>query len=169
MANFLNGWRHPVFKIYNNNILLDTIDLPITGAEGLIETIQDRKIEHELLNFSIYQKVYGFTIVWQLPYTEYANKATMKKIQNLLRYHKSGYDIVLTPRADIPRRHFPVVYTGDELAHGIKKGGANSVGNRLVNIEFTTKYLLDDPNWIDPDEIQYTGFTFHNRLTVLQT
>ncbi|MBE2228249.1 MAG: hypothetical protein IAE93_12925 [Ignavibacteria bacterium] len=169
MANFLNGWKNPVFKVYDSNhFLLDTISLPITGSEGFTETIQDRKIEHELLNYTLYQKVYGFTILFRLPYTEYANKETMKKIQQLIRYHKSGYKLVLTPRADVPRRSFIVVYTGDELDQGIKKGGSSAVGNRLVNLEFTTKDLIDDPNWIDPDEIQYTGFQIHSRLTVLQ-
>jgi len=166
MANFINGWQYPIFHIYDNNILLDTIHLPITGAEGLVESVQDRKIEHELLNYSIYNKVYGFTLVWNLPYSEYTNKETMLKIQQILRYHKSGYTIELTPRADLARRHFTVVYSGDEIQVGIKRGGSNSVGNRLVNISFTTKYLLDDTTWIDPDAIQYVGF---RKLNVLET
>lgn len=169
MANFINGWRHPIFRIYNNNILLDTIELPIVGASGLVETIQERRIVHELTNFTLLNKIFGYTIRWSLPYSEYANKATMLKIQQILRYHKAGYKIILTPRADLTRRFFEVLYTGEEIEMGIKKGGSNAVGNQLVNIEFTTKYLIDDINWIDPDTIQYIGFRQNNRLAILQT
>lgn len=169
MTNFVNGWRHPIFRIYNNSILIDTIELPITGVEGLVETIRERRIQHELTDFTLLHKVFGFTISWNLPYSEYANKVTMLNIQQILRYHKAGYKIILIPRADLPRRNFEVLYTGEEIEMGIKKGGSAAVGNRLVNIQFTTKYLLDDFNWIDPDTIQYIGFRQNNRLTVLQT
>lgn len=169
MANFINGWRHPVFKIFNNNILLDTIELPIVGISGLVETIQERRIVHELTNFTLLNKIFGYTLRWNLPYTEYANKTTILKIQQILRYHKAGYKIILYPRADLTRRFFEVLYTGDEMEMGIKKGGSNAIGNNLVNIEFTTKYLIDDINWIDPDTIQYIGFRQNNRLSILQT
>jgi len=169
MSRFINGYRNPVFKIFHGSTLLDTISLPITGVGGLVETIQERRIVHELTNFTLLNKVFGYTLHWNLPYSEYANKETMLLIQQLLRYHKAGYQIILIPRADLSRRFFEVLYTGDSLEMGIKKGGANAVGNNLVTIEFTTKYLTDDINWIDPDTIQYIGFNTHNRLAILQT
>jgi len=169
MTNFLNGYKNPIFKIYDDNIIIETIALPIVNASGLIENVQTLNITHEFNSRKFVQKILGFRISWSLPYDEYARVDTMMKIQQILRHCKTGRKIVLTPRADLPTRNFEVIYTGEELQMGIKRGGANAVGNRLTVIEFTTKNMVDDIGWINPNDIIYTGFLFHNRINVLET
>lgn len=150
---FVNGWKNPVFKLYNlnNDGSVITIELPITGSEGLLESTQELKLSQEFTDYSFLDQVYGYRITWTLPYSEYAHKDTMLKIQNIMRYRKLGYRIILIPRADVPQRRFEVIYTGDSLEYGIKKGGANAVGNRGVSIHWTTKNLVPDINWVDTD------------------
>lgn len=169
--NFINGWSYPIFKIYHptKHYLVETISFPITNSDGLIETVEELKVKHLFLNYSYKEKIDGYRISWCLPYNEYVKKETMFKIQKILRYRKSNYRINLTPRADMLKRHFDVIYTGDTLDFGIKKGGTNAVGNRLVQISFTTKNIVDDPNWRDPDEVTYSGWFLHNRFSVLKT
>jgi len=168
--NFINGWQKPVFTIYQliggRIIKIDTIELPIVNSDGLIETAIDLKTSHELLNYTLEQDVHGWRIKWTLPYNEYANVDTMMKIQQILRYHKAGYMIWLTPRKDNPTRRFEVIFTGGEVSYGIKRGGAGSVGNNGVELEFTTKYLIEDLAWIDPNAIIYACWYNHNPLNV---
>lgn len=171
MPNYINGWKWPVFKIFEQppiNTLIDTINLPIVNASGLIENVQVLNITHEFNSRTLVQRILGYRITWTLPFDEYAKAQTMQDIQQIIRYCKAGYKIVLTPRADLPTRNFEVLYTGESFDMGIKKGGAGSVGNRLVVIEFTTKYLLDDIGWVDPNDKQYTGFKSHNPLNVIE-
>ena len=169
--SFINGWRNPVFKIYEqpSNILLNTISLPIVNASGLIENVQTLNVTHEFNSRKLIQKILGYRITWTLPYDEFANADTMILIQEIIRYCKSGHKVVLTPRSDLPGRSFEVLYTGEELEMGIKRGGSTSVGNRLTVITFTTKYMLDDIGWINPAHITYTGYYIHNKHNVLQT
>lgn len=170
--NFINGWKWPIFKVYdplNNYQLLTTISLPIVNASGLIEKVQTLSITHEFNSRKLVQRILGFRIIWTLPYDEYANADTMLMIQEILRHCKSGRKIVLTPRADLLTRSFEVIYTGEELEMGIKRGGAGAAGNRLTIIEFTTKNIVDDIGWINTSDIIYTGFSYHNRINVLET
>lgn len=168
--NFINGWKWPVFKIYdsaNNNVLLASITLPIVNASGLIERVQTLNITHEFNSRKLVQRILGYRITWTLPYDEYAKGDTMMKIQEILRHCKTGRTIFLTPRADLPTRSFEVIYTGEELDMGIKRGGVNAVGNKLTVIEFTTKNMIDDIGWVNPNDIIYTGFAKHNPISVL--
>lgn len=166
MADFINGWQNPVFKIYDENVLVEIINLPITGASGLVESTQELKTSHRLLNYSTVEDIYGYWITWTLPYSEYANKDTMLKIQKIMKYRKSGFRIYLIPRSDDATRGFWVVYTGDSLDFGIKRGGASAIGNRLVTIEFRTKDLIENLNWTDPNAKRYGCWYQHNRLAV---
>lgn len=168
MLNFINGWRNPRFKIYTEaGVLVDTIELPIVNSDGLVESLEDLKVSHELLNYSIVTDVRGYRITWTLPYTEYANVGTMMKIQQLLRYHKANYKVILIPRIDNPSRKFEVTFSGDTIEMGIKKGGVGAVGNRLIELKYTTKYLIEDPKWIDPNAVIYATWYNHNRFNVV--
>lgn len=172
-TNFINGWQYPSFKIYHviggdtfTVGFIKKIDLPLVNEEGLIESVQELKNVHELLNYSLEDKIYGYRITWTLPYSNYANKNTMLSIQEILQYLKAGYRVVLTPRSDLPMRNFIVKYSGDKLDVGNKKGGSKAVGNRLATISFTTKDLVDDLGWIDPDKIPHAVWYNHNYFCV---
>jgi len=170
MSYYINGCKHPVFKIYHptSHNLIDTIELPIVNSEGLIESIEEKKIVHELLTYESLEYIQGYKITWLLPYSEYANKSTMLKVQSLFRYRKGGYKLILIPRADLPRRHFEVIFSGDSIEYGIKKGGNKSIGNRLLSIQWTTKNILSDFDWIDPDTIQFFAFFNHNPFNIIE-
>ncbi len=164
------GWRNPVFKIYDSvNNVIEEIELPIVNKSGLLENISEMKVKHELNDFTLLQKTFGYRLKWTLPYDEYLNITTMLNIQEILRYQKIGYKIILTPRKDVKLRRFEVHYTGDSLEYGIHGKGSLSIGMKNVKIEFTTKYLIEDLGLVDPNTIMYAGFYLHNRMAVLAT
>lgn len=167
MINFINGWKAPKFRIKDGNVLIDTIVLPI--SEGMIETIEELKIEHTLLNYDIEKEVHGFRLSWKIPYTVWANKNVMLEVQQLMRYSKAGYRIILTPRLDLPTRSFEVLLNNDMIEYGIKKGGENAIGNSGIELTFTTKSIIDDTEFVDPDAVQYTGWFLYSRMGVIAT
>lgn len=168
MLNFLNGWKNPIIKVLTSrNIVLETIELPFAGKEGLKESIEELNVTHELNNFTTLKKVFGYRITWKLPYKEYANVSTMMKIKKILDYQRAGYKLVLIPRKDLPLRKFEILYTGKSLEYGIHGHGINAIGNKDVELEFQTKYLVEDLKFFDPNEIIYSGFYLYNRLGVL--
>lgn len=164
MFNFINGHKAPKFRIKDGVNLIDTLILPIT--EGLIESTEELKTEHELLNYEIVKNVHGFRLSWALPYKNYANKETMLKIQQILRYSKAGYQIYLMPRLDCPWRNYQVILNSG-IEYGIHGHGALAVGNKGVEMSFVTKDLIDDTGWIDPSAIIYSGFFTLPRFGVL--
>lgn len=167
MLNFVNGFQNSVIRIIDNaNALIDVIELPYAGREGLKESIEELAVTHDLNNFTILKKVFGYRINWELPYKEYSNINTMMSIKKILDYQKAGYRLILIPRKDLPIRKFEVFYSGKSLDYGINGGGIFAKGNKHVELQFTTKYLINDLIFYDPNAIRYTGWYNHNRLAV---
>jgi hypothetical protein len=130
------------------------IDLPLTGEEGMIENLEELIIQHEYTNYEIRKKIYGYRLKWDLSYDNYSHKSTMFKLYEMLKLTKNGlYRMFLTPRIDTTQRNFEVFYSGEELSFGVKGGGRNAIGQRLVNLSFTTKHLVEDWQLVDPDSI----------------
>ena len=59
--NTINGYKEPRFNIYNTDGgLVSTIDLPLTGDKGLVESYEVKKIRHELVDYSTLQRINGY-------------------------------------------------------------------------------------------------------------
>ena len=166
--NYINGYDYPYFKIYFNNILIDTINLHRTGESGLVVKPDFYFIEHELIDHTNLQTREGFHLTFNLSYDTYSSKENTIKIFQLLNYFLANvYKIEITPRSDITTIKYEVILNMDSMEYGILQGGAKAQGHRLINLNFKTKYLQSQFSWIDPDLIQYIGTYLPQTVGVL--
>lgn len=156
--NYINGYDYPTFKIYLNDILIDTINLHRTDESGLVVKPEFYFINHELIDHTNLQTREGFHLNFSLSYNTYSSKENTIKIFRLLNYFLNNiYKIEITPRSDITTIKYEVILNMDSMEIGILTGGAKAQGHQLINLDFKTKYLQNQFNWIDPDQIQYIG------------
>lgn len=168
---YINGSDKPRFVIRNPNTndIVETITLPITNESGMEEETEEDKITHEFLYQSrIEDYVRGYRIRWRLPYDQYADLTTSKAVQTIMRYRRDRYKIFFTPRIDVPLRNFEVNFRG-AINQGVNRGGQYGEGNRLMVLNFETKYAVFDMNWMDPNEVIYTGWFQGPRFSVSLT
>lgn len=157
----INGYRNPVFHIYTAAGAWETaISLPLTNTGGLVEGYEIKKIEHELLNYSVESEIKGFKIFFTLNYDEHISGEALMSIKSLLEYARAGYKLYLIPRAEIYWRSFEVYVSMNNFEVGIRRGGAKAKYNRMVLLEFATKHLQTSLNWVETGSIQYGAFYF---------
>ena len=149
----INGYQNPRFTILNNGTLTAVIDLPLTNSEGLVEKYDIRKLEHELLNYSIASRIEGFKITWTLNYDEYVTGESLMLIRQVFEYAKQGYKLFLTPRIEHPWRAFEVYVSMDNFELGIRRGGIAAKAHRQVVLEFATVNIEPDLKWYDANHI----------------
>lgn len=147
----INGYKHPYIRIINNGRLEGEYDLALTNSEGLIEKYEIKKLEHELLNYSVASRIEGFKISWTLNYDEYISGESLLQIKEILEFAKFGYKIFLTPRKDHPWRAFEVYVSMDDFELGLRRGGASAKAHRLVVLGFTTVNLEPNLKWYSND------------------
>jgi hypothetical protein len=157
MSN-INGYKEPKFKIYDaSGALISTIELPLTGAKGLVESYEVKKIRHELVDYSTIQKLKGYIIHFTLYYDSFIEADTLLKIKQILDYSVNGYNIELIPRKDYAWRKFDVYLSSDSFDLGLLGGYSNSKGHRLPVLVFTTKYLQTEMPWSQEGGDTYAG------------
>jgi len=139
MSNVLNGYRYPVVKVFNGTTLVDMIDLPQPDIDGLMETIEMQKIEHELFDYSAVQENKGFYIVFEISYKQYINKTNLQNIIKIVNYALQNYSFKLYPRADCMARVFDVNLTNAEFLIGLLRGG--NAGHKGLELVFKTNTL----------------------------
>jgi hypothetical protein len=148
LSNVINGWENPIFNIYNpSGVLIETIELPLTNRQGLVESYEIIKKQTDVINFAIKQKILGYRISFSLYYDEYVSGNALLDIKKIINHAKLGNKLVLIPRADKPSRTFEVVVNMDNFDIGLLKGGAKAIGHRLPVLQFTTKYLQAELGW----------------------
>lgn len=135
----INGIGYPIFKIYNNTTLIDTVELPLTGVNGLIEIAEEKAIQHNLITYKVIKSIQGWILHFKLSYVEFTNELTTQKIIKLLNYEKNNYTIQLTPRSDNLGRYFNVTGENSAVNIGVLKGGN---GNRLLELNYRTTELV---------------------------
>lgn len=154
MKQYVNGSSFPIFYIKDdNNNVIETIELPLCNADGLIERFETMFIEHELQNYSTVKKFLGHHIYFNLSYSEFHNLDTTLKIGKLMNYILENYRLVIQPRADIPSRSFSCIYSGNRFELGLLKGGIRAGGNRGINLEFRTKNIQSQIQFVNPNDI----------------
>lgn len=156
MSDYINGSSYPIFKIYNSSdVLVDTIALNLCDEKGLTETYEFIKITHDLLNYSIVQKVKGFHLNFELSYESWSKKEHSMKIARLFDYiiNTNDYKFILTPRVDVLNRYFEVINVNDSLTINIMRNGLNAIGNKGINLQFKTKWLGTNLQWVDPTDL----------------
>ena len=167
MSNFVNGYSYPIFRIYSSaGVLLDTIELPLTGKDGLREKFNELSIRHEFLNYSRRKSFQGLHIDFTLNYSEFTNKTTSAKIFHLLNYETQGKTIHLQPRADVGARNFEVIGFNDSIELGILKGGQYASGNHGITLNYSTAVKQDYYQVTDPDNV---AISIDNLTTISAT
>lgn len=157
MRQYVNGYSYPQFKIYSGNTLIETIDLNLTDTSGLVEEYEFYYINHQLIDYTNYKNIQGFHINFNLSYESYSKKSNTLNIKKLLDYFISNdYTIILTPRYDFQLNAWEVVLLNDILEIGLLRNGINAVGNRLINLQFKTKYIQTKIPWYDLDDLSVT-------------
>ncbi len=151
----INGYQNPRITILNGGSTAAVIDLALTNSEGLVEKYDIKKLEHELLNYTVASRIEGFKITWTLNYDEYATGEQMMLIKQILEYSKLGYRLFLTPRKDHPWRGFEVYVSMDNFELGLRRGGAAAKAHRLVVLEFSTVKLEPDLKWFSSDFVPH--------------
>lgn len=154
-SKYINGYSTPRFLIYDkiNLSWIDTIDLNLCDSEGLIEDNKPIGINFDLIDYSTIPEWFGFHTYFKLSYSENSTKENSLKIKKLMNYFFSNDCIIkLIPRIDDIKRIKEIIFTGENITIGIKKGGSKARGNRLIVLNFRTKDLETKLDWTDPDE-----------------
>lgn len=160
----INGNGIPKFAIYNGITFKETIELPLTNKKGLIETPEEKTASYETIDFETITESYGWKIYFKLHYDEYTSDDTTAKIIKLLNYEKNGHRIILTPRNDIQTRYFEVKGLNRSINVGVLKSG-----NRLIELNYVTRYLIPNLDAINPLDIRYIGQSLPQCCGILQT
>lgn len=147
------------FRIYSNNNLIQEVILELTNAEGLIETAIPINITHTLIDYTILKKDIGWRLKWTLHYNEWITIDNLLKIQEILRYAKQGFNVNFTPRIDLPQRNFEVIFNSDNIDVGVINQRGKYFLNKGVILEFITKQIINDLNYIDIDNIPFGIFS----------
>lgn len=144
MGNYVNGYLYPRFLfIKSDGTVRETIDLPMTNGNGLVETLEERYVQHELLNHNRVKKLKGRHITFTLNYDQWANRDLLKKIDMLL-YYEQIYPtdtIILYPRRDNMNRYFEVIGQNDTIETSLMRGGKNAMGHKGLVLKYSTVWL----------------------------
>lgn len=158
MSNYVNGAGYPVFRILRGVNVIDTINLPLTNKQGLIEEYEEQAIGYQGLDYEESKDIKGYKINFRLYYNEWTSKQTTLDIFKLLYYEKQKWDdsgtlkkhtIILQPRNDIGGRFYEVIGQNGKVNLGLIKQG----GNRLLELNYRTKKLISDITPVDPDNV----------------
>lgn len=159
--SIINGHSFPVVKLFDPERPgepLFTISLPLTNSEGLVESYQIRKITHELISpgltnpaITTQQVILGYMISFTLHYNRFIRGEDLYNgIKKIFDAAKSGWKIVLVPRADAGWREFEVILANETLELGLNKGGKKAAFHRLPILIFKTRELEPDLKWFPP-------------------
>lgn len=158
MSNYVNGVGYPIFRILRGVNVIDTINLPLTNKQGLIEEYEEQAIGYEGLDYEESKDIKGYKINFKLYYNDWTKKQTTLDIFKLLYYEKQKWNdagtlkkhtIILQPRSDIGGRFYEVIGQNGKVNLGLVK----SMGNRLIELNYRTKKLISDITPVDPDNV----------------
>lgn len=171
---YINGISNPVFEItdvYGNRVW--STELPLTNSKGLIESYDEKYIEHEFLNYRREKKILGYNVNFTLNFDEYTSAETTLKIFKLLDWEfqisyeptYKDYKIWLMPRRDVPSRKFHVIGMNKSMEFGVLRGGTKTIGHKGLVLNYTTKWLS---NWMytNPITVPMLILDYQNHLII---
>lgn len=150
MGNTLNGVGAPRFRILdifgNREVSYDLIDC---NSEGEPETIKSEgMITRTRLNGRITRKrriARGVNrLKWTLKYGDLIPGDELKKLETIINASNNPerYRVFLMPYNDVDRE-FEVFFSSEEFSMDTAKGGDESQGMKVSDLEFTTMDLYD--------------------------
>lgn len=144
MKHYINGFDRPMFiimKLINGTFtpVYHTIKFPY---DGLTEYLDEKYVEHELIDGSNEQTFLWAHYEWDLMFQKRFVADNAVIIRDILNSQQLGYPIILFPHSDNYRRAFVVVTKKEKIGFGMHFGGIHSGGNKDFKISFKTKYPL---------------------------
>ncbi len=150
---YLNGWQAPSFTIDKIGIN-KVIDLMLR-YESFNEYVEEKYIEHELLDGTIVEKFLYANYYWELNYSALAESSELLKIKAIMNYLQQGKTVDLKPHKEIDRT-FAVTTVKDKLSLGRHYGGVTAPGEKDFSISFKTVRPLTSAgasiNWAEIGE-----------------
>ena len=181
MLQYVMGYGKPLFRVYNNGTLVDTITFPLTmQPNGLTETWKEESLTDIVIPLKIDLNNYSSTILkqslgWRGTFTfDYVAHMNNNSIINCLKkiqdYESNGFTLMLYPREDNRRRKFKVIQTpGWEINFNIKGGGANAKGMRNIQLQYVCTDLVKYIDISDPNAIQYNALRTNPRFCLVNS
>lgn len=181
MIKYVNGYGKPIFVIRDpvTKAIIEVITFPQTlMPDGLMETHREdstyvilTKINSTAGNVSKrkVKTINGWESSFYFDYNAYADNDTIiNKVKKVQDYETDGKIIDLVPRADNPSRRFQVMQVpGSEIVVQILGGGARSIGNRSLNLNYITVNLSKYLPISDPNNIQYAVMHDSPRIVII--
>jgi hypothetical protein len=150
---YLNGWQAPEFYISGFGPS-QTITLKLR-YQAMIESVEEKYIEHELLDGTIAEKFLYAHYFWELNYSAFAEASELIKIKKILNALQKGCTVRLRPHKEIARE-FIVTTVKDRRTLGRHYGGVIAAGEKDFSITFRTMRPIYTPgssiDWIDLDD-----------------
>lgn len=147
---YLNGWQAPEFYIAGFGVN-ETITLNLR-YQAMSEYIEEKYIEHELLDGSIAEKFLYAHYFWELDYSALAEASELMKIKRILNCLQKGCSVRMRPHKEIARE-FIISTVKDKLNLGRHYGGIGAPGEKDFSITFRTLRPIYSPgnsiNWVD--------------------
>lgn len=166
---YLNGWHAPEFYISGFGPS-QTITLNLR-YQAMIESVEEKYIEHELLDGTIAEKFLYAHYFWELNYSAFAEASELIKIKKILNSLQKGCQVRMRPHKEIARE-FMITTMKSSRTLGRHYGGASASAEKDFSITFRTMRPLYTPgssiDWIDLDDnltpvseifVQYHYFT----------
>lgn len=158
-STYINGVSFPIVKIKDTSgAVVDTINLDLCGANGLIEEYTEdfkrvvlgknkKKIDYDFK---------GTDIIFILDYSEYSATGNLFDIELIKTYNRSPelYNLFLIPHSDLPGRSFQVRLEDGKYSQRVI---FDEVGHELPILRFVT-IQPGETNFLDPNAVYCPGF-----------
>jgi len=150
---YLNGWQSPEFYISGFGPS-QTITLDLR-YQAMIESVEEKYIEHELLDGTIAEKFLYAHYFWELNYSAFAEASELIKIKKILNSLQKDCLVRMRPHKEIARE-FIITTVKNSRTLGRHYGGVIAPGEKDFSITFRTIRPLYTPgssiDWIDLDD-----------------
>jgi len=145
------GYEYPTIRATLANRVV-SLTLPLTNLNGRqIEDYEVSKIRHYLQGFdilnpveTIVESIKGYRISWTMSHSDFIEGEDVEIFDTILRLHKAGYTLQLTPRADQAWRFFTVIPDNETLSLGVDTGGSQAIFNTDWVFRLITTNLEQD-------------------------
>ncbi len=174
--NYINGYKNPLIIITDlNNNQVAKYELTL-DKDGLTEEIILIRSRNTNINNNILYKRKGIFRKYTLSLKQKSNLQNTLNIINIINYANITdefnyplYKLYIVPRKDYEYNSFQVELLNDSISMKIQKGGLLANGMKGIELTFETINIEKYYTVINPNDIQYAGYTYPILSLVLQT
>ena len=165
MANYITGYGKSLVKVYDSTYLR-TYELPLCNPGGLNEENIFVQNINELESGTLSQRFFGIRKKFTLDYSNYiVADDILELIQPLIDDYISGLRLIFYPKANNLNYNYEVLITNPSILIAMIRNKSTTAGMQGIVIEFTTKYYVQTPGWLDAD---YNGSGYFGISTQIE-